>query len=515
MRSKAKIIWEEISVYLYISLGLIIYGTGVTLFMIPYQITSGGVTGISSLIFYATGTIEVQVSYLTINAFLLVAAVKILGWKFCVKTIYGVLFLTFYMWVIQRVVEDPVTGDLPRLVKDQTFMAVVLGAVLEGIGLSICFSHNGSTGGTDIIAAIVNKYKDISFGQGIMLCDCIIISSSYFVYEHKYGPDEAWQMIVFGFTTFIIAGVTLDYALNRTRQAVEFKIFSRNYARIADAISNAGFGVTVLDGNGWYTHSERKVLICICSRRYSPIIMRAIKTVDPYAFVSVANVESVYGEGFSIMKAKLKNQKPILVFATNNAHKLEEVRTIIGNKFEIRSLEDINCKVELPETSDTLEGNALQKAQYVKKFYGFDCFADDTGLECEALNGEPGVMTARYAGGAGHDDKANIQKLLTNLQDKENRKAQFRTSIALIYKGQTYSFEGIVKGTIAEEKRGEAGFGYDPVFIPEGYTDTFAQLGGDIKNTISHRAKAVSQLCDFLVHSEQEKRRRLVNHKSK
>ncbi|MCR4837188.1 MAG: non-canonical purine NTP diphosphatase [Bacteroidaceae bacterium] len=215
------------------------------------------------------------------------------------------------------------------------------------------------------------------------------------------------------------------------------------------------------------------------------------------------------------MKAKLKNQKPILVFATNNAHKLEEVRTIIGNKFEIRSLEDINCKVELPETSDTLEGNALQKAQYVKKFYGFDCFADDTGLECEALNGEPGVMTARYAGGAGHDDKANIQKLLTNLQDKENRKAQFRTSIALIYKGQTYSFEGIVKGTIAEEKRGEAGFGYDPVFIPEGYTDTFAQLGGDIKNTISHRAKAVSQLCDFLVHSEQEKRRRLVNHKSK
>ena len=140
MRRKAQIIWEEISVYVYISIGLIIYGTGVTLFMIPYQITSGGVTGISSLIFYATGTIEVQVSYLTINAFLLIAAVKILGWKFCLKTIYGVLFLTFYMWAIQRLVEDPVTGALPRLVKDQTFMAVVLGAVLEGIGLSVCFS---------------------------------------------------------------------------------------------------------------------------------------------------------------------------------------------------------------------------------------------------------------------------------------------------------------------------------------------------------------------------------------
>ncbi|MCR5316547.1 MAG: non-canonical purine NTP diphosphatase [Bacteroidaceae bacterium] len=213
------------------------------------------------------------------------------------------------------------------------------------------------------------------------------------------------------------------------------------------------------------------------------------------------------------MKTKLKDQKPILVFATNNAHKLEEVRTIIGNKFEIRSLEDINCKVDLPETSDTLEGNALQKAQYVKKYYGFDCFADDTGLECAALGGEPGVLTARYAGGAGHDDEANIKKLLENLEDKEDRSAQFRTSIALIYKGQNYSFEGIVKGTIAKEKCGEEGFGYDPVFMPEGYNQTFAQLGSDIKNTISHRARAVSLLCDFLVQSEQEKKRKFVNRK--
>jgi len=498
MGNKVKHIWEEISVYVFISIGLIFYGTGVTLFMIPYQITSGGITGISALIFYATGTIEIQVSYLIINAVLLIAAVKILGWKFCVKTIYGVLFLTFYMWFIQRLIEDPVTGELPRLVKDQTFMAVVLGAVLEGIGLSVCFSHNGSTGGTDIIAAIVNKYKDISLGQVIMLCDCIIISSSYFVYEKAHGSDVAWQMIVFGFTTFIIAGLTLDYALNRTRQAVEFKIFSRNYSKIADALTKEGFGVTVLDGNGWYTHSERKVLVCICSRRFSPIIMRQIKTVDPYAFVSIANVSSVYGEGFSTMKTKLKDQKPILVFATNNEHKLEEVKEIIGKNFEIRSLEDINCRAELPETSDTLEGNALQKAQYVKKYYGFDCFADDTGLECAALNGQPGVHSARYADGQDHNDEANIAKLLHQLDGQTDRKAQFRTAIALIYKGQTYTFEGVAKGNIAIEKSGDAGFGYDPVFVPEGYEQTFAELGADVKNTISHRARAVAQLCEFL-----------------
>lgn len=498
MSDKAQFLKEEISAYIYITIGLMIYGTSVTMFLIPYKITSGGITGVSSLIYYATGTIEVQVSYLVINAFLLVAAVKVLGWRFCLKTIYGVLFLTFFMWLMQRLAEDPVTHELPRLVKDQTFMAVVLGAVLEGIGLSVCFSHNGSTGGTDIIAAIVNKYKDMSLGQVIMLCDCLIISSSYFVYEHNYGSDTAWQMIVFGFTTFIISGITLDYALNRTRQAVEFKIFSRNYMKIADAILKADFGVTVLDGTGWYTQTERKVLICICSRRYSSIIMRAIKTVDPYAFVSVSNVTSVYGEGFSTMKTKLKNQKPILVFATNNANKLKEVRSIIGDKFEIRSLDDINCKAEMPGSVGTLEGNALHKAQFVKTYFGFDCFADDTALECTALDGKPGVFTGHSSGDVKHDYEVNIRQLLSDLDGKEDRSAQLRTSIALIYKGQTYSFEGIVKGRIAKESAGNTGFGYDPVFIPEGYSKTFGQMDSDTKNTISHRAHAVNQLCEFL-----------------
>ncbi len=187
-----------------------------------------------------------------------------------------------------------------------------------------------------------------------------------------------------------------------------------------------------------------------------------------------------------------------LVFASNNVHKLEEMRAILGERFEIVSLRDIGCFEELPETGATIQENALQKAQYVKDHYGFDCFADDTGLECEALDGEPGVHTARYADEQGHDSDANMRKLLHVLSKKSSRNAQFHTSIALIYKGGTHLFDGIVKGTIATERHGDAGFGYDPIFIPEGYEQTFAELGEDIKNNISHRAKAVLQLRDFL-----------------
>ena len=189
--------------------------------------------------------------------------------------------------------------------------------------------------------------------------------------------------------------------------------------------------------------------------------------------------------------------KKKLVFATNNAHKLEEIASILGDKIELLSLKDIHCDADIPETADTLEGNAIQKAEYIHQHYGMDCFADDTGLEVEALNGAPGIYSARYAG-EGHDSEANMKKLLENMQDKENRKAQFRTAICLIMDGETHLFEGIVKGEIIKEKKGGAGFGYDPIFVPEGYDLTFAELGNDIKNTISHRAKAVEKLCNFL-----------------
>lgn len=186
-----------------------------------------------------------------------------------------------------------------------------------------------------------------------------------------------------------------------------------------------------------------------------------------------------------------------LVFVTNNAHKLEEISSILGGKMELLSLKDIQCTADIPETADTLEGNAIQKAEYIHRHYGLDCFADDTGLEVEALDGAPGVYSARYAG-EGHDSEANMQKLLHNLEGEDNRKARFRTAICLIMDNEQHLFEGICRGEIIKEKRGGAGFGYDPIFVPEGYTETFAELGNDIKNTISHRAKAVQMLCEFL-----------------
>ena len=185
------------------------------------------------------------------------------------------------------------------------------------------------------------------------------------------------------------------------------------------------------------------------------------------------------------------------VFATNNAHKLEEVKALLSDKIELLSMKDIKCSADIPETETTLEGNALLKARYIYKKYHINCFADDTGLEVEALNGAPGVYSARYAGEE-HNSEANMKKLLHELEGVENRKAQFRTIFALIIEGKEHLFEGIVKGEIIKQRKGNAGFGYDPIFVPEGYTQTFAEMGSEEKNKISHRAKAVGKLCKFL-----------------
>ncbi len=203
-----------------------------------------------------------------------------------------------------------------------------------------------------------------------------------------------------------------------------------------------------------------------------------------------------------------------IVFATNNAHKLEEVRQILGDSFNVLSLKDINCHEELPETHETLEENSLEKAQYVNSHYGYDCIADDTGLEVDALNGEPGVYSARYAsmdddekanGGASHDSEANMQKLLRKLNGKEGseRSAQFKTVITLILNGNTHQFTGIVKGIIATKKHGDEGFGYDPIFFPcpddvTPSTRTFAEMSAEEKNSMSHRGRAIEKLVAFL-----------------
>lgn len=186
-----------------------------------------------------------------------------------------------------------------------------------------------------------------------------------------------------------------------------------------------------------------------------------------------------------------------LVFATNNKHKLSEVRAILKDQFEVSSLAEINCYDDIPETADTLEGNAEQKADWVLEKYGYDCFADDTGLEIEALDGRPGVYSARYAGeNCSFED--NNEKVLAELVGKSNRNAKFRTVICLKLNGETHFFSGEVKGRIIDENRGSKGFGYDPIFIPEGHTESFAEMGDDLKNTMSHRYRATQRLVEFL-----------------
>lgn len=187
-----------------------------------------------------------------------------------------------------------------------------------------------------------------------------------------------------------------------------------------------------------------------------------------------------------------------IVFATNNEHKLSEIKNILGSCFEIVSLKDIGCDVDIPETAQTLEGNASIKSHFIYNNYHLNCFADDTGLEVDALNGEPGVHSARYDEHTDHDSEANMRKLLAILGDNANRNAHFRTVISLIIDGEEHQFEGRVDGKIATEKSGTEGFGYDPIFIPEGYDKSFAELGEQIKNQISHRARAVQKLAAYL-----------------
>lgn len=207
-----------------------------------------------------------------------------------------------------------------------------------------------------------------------------------------------------------------------------------------------------------------------------------------------------------------------IVFATNNQHKLAEIRDILGEDYEVVSLKEIGCDADIPETGTTLEENALQKAQYVYDHYHISCFADDTGLEVEALGGAPGVHSARYAEGSDHDSEANMARLLREMDGKTDRKARFRTVIALIEKRdvcpcgctsvkEVHRFEGIVEGRIATGKQGTEGFGYDPLFIPEGYDESFAQLGEALKNTISHRARAVKKLVEYLNFKEERGKR--------
>ncbi|MBQ0047790.1 MAG: YitT family protein [Prevotellaceae bacterium] len=371
---------HEIKDYALIAVGVILYALGVTVFMLPYGLTTGGVAGISSIVYYVTG-LEVQVTYIAINVCFLLVAVKVLGIRFCLKTIYAVFLMTFVLWLLQRIVEvpDPTNPNqmmLPKLIGEEAhFMACVLGAIICGIGLTFCFENNGSTGGTDIIAAIVNKYKTMSLGTVIMACDVVIISSCYFIFHD-------WFRVIYGFVMLFICSLTLDYCIRRQHQSVQFMIFSRNYQKLADAINDTGHGVTILEGEGWYTKSERKVIVSIVRKRDSNVIFRMIKSIDPYAFVSMSEAQGVYGESFDKMKvsdAKGENRlkKTIIVRAIDDRALVDEAQAMLGDDYDVRSLLDVGCDVSKPFNAQILTENALRRASFVKKYYGFDAFAID------------------------------------------------------------------------------------------------------------------------------------------
>ena len=282
---------RELRDYLMIALGMVLYGIGWTVFLLPNDITTGGVPGIASIVYFATG-FPVQYTYFAINFILLLLALRVLGWKFSVKTIFAVFTLTFFLSIIQKLTEGVV------LLHDQPFMACVIGASFCGSGIGIAFSNNGSTGGTDIIAAIINKYKDVTLGRMIMACDVVIISSCYFIFHD-------WRRVIFGFVTLFIIGFVLDYIINSARQSVQFFIFSKEYDKIADRITKETHrGVTVLDGTGWYSKHNVKVLVVLAYKRQSIEIFRLVKDIDPNAFISQSSVIGVYGEGFDRLKVK-------------------------------------------------------------------------------------------------------------------------------------------------------------------------------------------------------------------
>ena len=279
-----KIVIQEIQDYIVILIGLSIYALGWTGFLLPNEVTTGGVTGISAIIYFAT-QIPVGIPYFLINAVLLLASIKILGFKFSLKTIVNVFILTVLLSLFQSIIKEP-------LVRGELFMNCILGGVLCGTGLGLVFNFNGSTGGTDIIALIINKYRNISIGKALLICDLLIIASTYFIFQ-------SIEKIVYGLVVMGVVSYTVDLVLNGARQSVQFLIFSEKYDEIASSIiKQADRGCTLLDGIGYYSKKPVKVVVVLAKKNESVTIFRIVKSIDPNAFVSQSSVRGVYGEGF-------------------------------------------------------------------------------------------------------------------------------------------------------------------------------------------------------------------------
>ncbi len=297
MKFKFRFTGEDLRDYLFLTIGVLFYTIGWGAFMLPYQITVGGVAGISNIVYFISG-IPVDVTYFLINACLMILALKILGFRFMVKTIYCIFAITFMLRVVQMLLKQPDGTLLQMMGPHESFMACIIGSALCGIGLGFIFMQHGSTGGTDILAAIVNKYRDVSLGRVLTICDIIIVSSCYFIFYD-------WRLVVFGFCTLFVMYYVMDYFMDRQRHSVQFFIITKRYDEISHAINEEVHrGCTLLQAEGSYTHEGCKVVMCIARKFESNRIFEIINEIDPNAFVSQSRVVGVFGKGFSAISGK-------------------------------------------------------------------------------------------------------------------------------------------------------------------------------------------------------------------
>ena len=297
----------EVKDYVNITLGLLLYTFGFTMFLLPYQIVTGGISGIGAIVFYSTG-FPVQYTFFIINAVLIVMALKILGWKFLTKTIYATFMLTLFLEIFQDIITMP-NGEFDKILgENNDFMSLLIGCMMTGTALAIVFLNNGSTGGTDIVAAVLNKFHNITLGKALIRIDICIIGSCLFV--DSFGAiDLRCRKVVFGLCTMVIECLMLDYVMFWQRQSVQFLIFSKKYQEIAYEITRiTDHTLTILDGHGYYTGKPTKVICLLAKKRESLLIFRIVKSIDPNAFVSQSAVIGVYGEGFDAIKVNVKKK---------------------------------------------------------------------------------------------------------------------------------------------------------------------------------------------------------------
>jgi uncharacterized membrane-anchored protein YitT (DUF2179 family) len=287
MLSKNTRLARMLKEYFIITFGLLMFTAGWVLFLIPAEITGGGISGVAAVVYFAT-KIPVSLTFLAINAVLVLVAIKILGANFGVKTIYSIAVLASFFALFQNILKEPIVND--------TFLSAILGGMSCGVGLGIVFSRGGSTGGTDIFAMIVNKYRNISPGRIILLCDVVIIASSYTVFQ---SPEK----LVYGYVSMWVVSYSLDSFLSGANRSAQMFIVSKNYEEIADYINNQAIrGVTLLDGSGWYTKEQTKIIMSVVRKKETSAIFREIKRIDPNAFISMGSVMGVYGQGFEKLK---------------------------------------------------------------------------------------------------------------------------------------------------------------------------------------------------------------------